>query len=85
MQIANLMLAKIAKNLFDKGIKFDITTELKQKVTELSFNPAFGAREMKRIMQDKVENGLAKALLLGELKRGCKVVIDPMDFSLKIT
>lgn len=85
LQIANLMLAKLAKNLLDKGIKFEITPELKQKVMELSFNPAFGAREMKRIMQDKVENALAKALLLGELKRGCKVAIDPMDFSLKIS
>lgn len=84
LQIAGLMFNKLAKNLLDKGIKFEATQELKEKIVELSYNPAFGAREMKRIMQDKIENGLAKALLLGELKRGTRVAINPVDFSLKI-
>ena len=84
LQIAGLMLAKLGKNLLDKGIKFELTQELKEKIVELSYNPAFGAREMKRIMQDNVENSLAKALLLGELKRGKKVSVNPLDFSLKI-
>jgi len=84
LQIAGLMLNKLSKSLLDKGIKFKSTQELKEKIVELSYNPAFGAREMKRIMQDKVENSLAKALLLGDLKRGTRVVINPVDFSLEI-
>ncbi|MDO8524437.1 MAG: ATP-dependent Clp protease ATP-binding subunit [bacterium] len=84
LQIAGLMLNKLAKNLLDKGIKFSATQELKEKIVELSYNPAFGAREMKRVIQDKVENNLAKALLLGDLKRGKIVSVDPVDFSLKI-
>jgi ATP-dependent Clp protease ATP-binding subunit ClpA len=84
LQIANLMLNKLRNNLLDKGIKFESTIELKEKIVELSYNPAFGAREMKRVIQDKVENSLAKALLLGELKRGKTVSINPLDFSLKI-
>ncbi|MDD5739094.1 MAG: ATP-dependent Clp protease ATP-binding subunit [Candidatus Pacebacteria bacterium] len=84
LQIAGLMLNKLAKSLLDKGIKFEATSELKEKIVELSYNPAFGAREMKRIMQDKVENSLAKALLLGELKRGKSVSVNPVDFSLTI-
>lgn len=84
LQIAGLMLNKLSKSLLDKGIKFEATQELKEKIVELSYNPAFGAREMKRIMQDKVENSLAKALLLGDLKRGTRVVINPLDFTLKI-
>ena len=85
LQIAGLMLNKLSKSLLDKGIKFEATSELKEKIVELSYTPAFGAREMKRIMQGKVENSLAKALLLGDLKRGTRVVISPLDFSLKIT
>jgi len=84
LQIAALMLNKLGKSLLDKGIKFEATIELKEKIVELSYNPAFGAREMKRIIQDKVENGLAKALLLGELKRGKIVSVSPVDFSLRI-
>ncbi|MFH0739489.1 MAG: ATP-dependent Clp protease ATP-binding subunit [bacterium] len=84
LQIAGLMLNKLSKNLLDKGIKFEATGELKEKIVELSYNPAFGAREMKRAMQDNVENSLAKALLLGELKRGKSVSVNPVDFSLSI-
>jgi len=84
LQIAGLMLNKLAKSLLDKGIKFEATNELKEKIVELSYNPAFGAREMKRVMQDKVENSLAKALLMGELKRGKIVSVSPSDFSLII-
>ena len=85
LQIAGLMLNKLSKSLLDKGVKLEITQELKEKIVELSYNPAFGAREMKRIMQDKVENSLAKSLLLGDLGRGKIVSIVPEDFSLKIT
>jgi len=84
LQIAGLMLNKLAKSLLDKGVKLEITQELKEKIVELSYNPAFGAREMKRIMQDKVENSLAKGLLMGDLKRGTRVVVSPVDFTLKI-
>jgi len=84
LQIAGLMLSKLAKNLLDKGVKFEITSELKQKIVELSYSPSFGAREMRRVIQDKVENSLAKALLLGELKRGNMVCVNVEDFSLKI-
>ncbi len=84
LQIATLMLNKLAKNLLDKGIKFEATKELKEKIVELSYNPIFGAREMKRVIQDKVENNLAKSLLLGDLKRGTRVIVNPLDFSLII-
>ncbi|MDD5433336.1 MAG: ATP-dependent Clp protease ATP-binding subunit [Candidatus Pacebacteria bacterium] len=84
LQIAGLMLSRLAKNLLDKGVKFEVTKELKEKIVELSYSPEFGAREMKRVIQNKVENSLAKALLLGQLKRGKSVVVSPVDFSLTI-
>jgi len=39
---------------------------------------------MKRVIQDKVENILAQAILSGELKRGNRAEIDPEEFKLKI-
>ncbi|MBM4177468.1 ATP-dependent Clp protease ATP-binding subunit, partial [Candidatus Gribaldobacteria bacterium] len=65
LQIAQIMLSSLAKNLLDKGIIFEISLPLKEKIVELSYNPEFGAREMKRVIQDKVENVLSVALLEG--------------------
>ncbi|HHE67683.1 MAG TPA: ATP-dependent Clp protease ATP-binding subunit [Candidatus Parcubacteria bacterium] len=84
LEIADLMLQRLKRNLKEKGIEFVITLELKEKIVELGYNPIFGAREMKRIIQDKVENALAQAILKGDLKRGQSVEVIPSDFSLKI-
>lgn len=83
--ISQLMLNKLANNLRDKGIEFEITKEIKQKIVELSYSPEFGAREMKRVIQDKVENLLTQGILSDRLKRGNKVRIQTEPFSLEIT
>jgi len=57
---------------------------LKEKIVELSYDPTFGAREMKRVVQDNVENVLAEAMLSGKLKRGDIAEIDSQDFKLKV-
>ena len=55
---------------------------MKQKIVELGYNPVFGAREMRRVVQDKIENNLATALLRGDLERGSKVKVKD-DFTLE--
>ena len=84
LDIASLMLKHLVKNLKEKGIEFEITESLKQKIADLGYNPVFGAREMRRVVQEKVENVLAPAVLSGKLKRGDKASINPQDFSLII-
>jgi ATP-dependent Clp protease ATP-binding subunit ClpC len=84
LAISHLMLKKLAENLKDKGIEFEITQDLKEKIVDLGYSPQFGAREMRRVLQDKVENVLAEAILSGKLKRGNKVKVNPEDFSLII-
>lgn len=84
LKISELMLQKLKKNLKEKGIDFVISLPLKEKIVELSYDITFGAREMKRVIQDKVENVLAQALLSDELKRGNSVEVDPDGFKLKI-
>jgi len=85
MTIAELQLEKLNKNLSQKKIQFIITEELKAKIVELSYDPVFGAREMKRVIQDKVENTVARALLNDSIPRGGKIQIDPKDFSISIS
>ena len=80
LAIAELMLKSLKKNLLDKGVELVITDALKQKIVELGYSPVFGAREMRRVVQDKVENVLASALLSQKIKRGNRVAVDPKDF-----
>jgi len=84
LDIAGLMLGSLKKNLKEKGIEFEITKDLKEKIVDLSYNPAFGAREMRRVIQDKVGNVLAQALLGDKIKRGDKIKIDAEKFNLKV-
>ncbi|KPJ57066.1 hypothetical protein AMJ49_02835 [Parcubacteria bacterium DG_74_2] len=82
LDIAELLLKKMVKNLREKEIKLVITQSLKEKIVELSYSPQFGARQMQRIIQDKVGNPLAYAFLSGKIKRGDMVEVDPENFEI---
>jgi len=84
LAIAELLLQKLKKNLKGKEIEFTITLELKEKLVELGYDPVFGAREMRRVIQDKIENVLAEAILSEEIKKGESVTIEPKNFKLVI-
>ena len=84
LDISQLMLQKIKNNLLDKGIEFEITKELKEKIVELGYSPVFGAREMRRTIQNKVENTLADSILSNKIKKGDKIKVDPKDFEVII-
>jgi ATP-dependent Clp protease ATP-binding subunit ClpC len=85
LDISQLMLAKVKKSLKNKGINFEVTQALKEKIVELGYSPAFGAREMRRTIQDKVENNLAEAILSGRIKRNNTIKVDPNNFRVIIT
>jgi ATP-dependent Clp protease ATP-binding subunit ClpC len=84
LKIAELLLKKIQKQLKEKDIDFAITEPLKEKIVELSYDPKFGAREIQRVIQEKVGNVLAKEILTGRIKRGMRIEIDPQSFEIKI-
>ncbi|MDP2820648.1 MAG: ATP-dependent Clp protease ATP-binding subunit [bacterium] len=82
IDIAELLLTQLQRNLRNKEISFTITKELKESVVELGYNPIFGAREMKRVIQDKIEDVMAEALLSEELRPGDSIKISPVDFKI---
>lgn len=84
IDISELLLSDLVENLDEKDITFIITEELKEKIAELGYSPEFGAREMRRVIQEKVENPIAEALLGDKLKRGDTVKVDPEDFSIEV-
>jgi ATP-dependent Clp protease ATP-binding subunit ClpC len=83
MDIAALLLKKIQKSLAEKGIELLISEKLKEKIVKLSYDPRFGAREMQRVIDDKVGNVLARAFLEDKIKRGEKITINPENFEIE--
>jgi len=86
LEITELFFQRIKKSLKNKNINFIINNLVKEKIVELGYNPIFGARELKRIIQDKIENILASNILSGELKRGdqVEIILEENEFKLKI-
>ena len=82
LQIAQLTLASLQKNLKEKEIDFLISEALKEKIVELSYKPEFGAREMRRVVQDRVENNIASAMISDKLQKGNKFEINPETFEI---
>ena len=75
-QITILMLNKLAKNISDKGMEFIFTKQAVSEVAQLGFDPAFGARPLRRVIQDKIENEIAKLILSKQVDRRDKIILN---------
>ncbi len=79
-EIAVLMLQRLNKRLMQgRGVQLMVTKELAEKVAELGYDPEFGARPMNRVIQDKIENKIAKKILSTEVRRGDIIEIKPEE------
>lgn len=75
-QIASLMLNRVAKDLSAKGVGFRVEVSGIELLSQVGYDPEFGARPMRRAIQDLVENKLAEFILEGKLQRRDTVVLD---------
>lgn len=75
-QIVDLVLKDIQKRLAERKITVELTEAAKDKLAKDGFDPAFGARPLRRTMQRLVENPLSTKILKGEFKEGDRVVVD---------
>ena len=69
-QIASLMLKKVTKNLAVQGININFSDAAMDLIVDLGYDPAFGARPLKRVIDKELVNHLAKELLGGGFKAG---------------
>ena len=74
-QIAYLMVQQITERMEMKGIKFSIDDMAVEELANKGFDPLFGARPLRRVVQEQVENALANALLSGEVKPRDSVIL----------
>ncbi|MEE8418803.1 MAG: ATP-dependent Clp protease ATP-binding subunit [Dehalococcoidales bacterium] len=75
-QIVDLMLVTVTQQLAEKGIKLDVTEAAKDFLGEKGYDEAYGARPLRRAIQDMVEDKLSDSLLRGEFGSGDSVTVD---------
>ncbi len=75
-QIVDLMLNLVAKSLEEKDIKLEITDAARDFLGEKGYDPTFGARPLRRVIQNEVEDKLSEALLRGEFRAGDTLNVD---------
>ncbi|MFQ5933721.1 MAG: ATP-dependent Clp protease ATP-binding subunit, partial [Dehalococcoidia bacterium] len=76
LQIVDLLMEEVSQHLEEKEIKLEVTDSAKELLADKGFDPVFGARPLKRLIQDMVEDPLSEKLLEGMFQPGDTVVID---------
>jgi len=85
LQVVDKNLKELQVLLDEKNVTLEITKEAKAWLAEKGYDPAFGARPMARLVEDKLKKPLADAILFGELQKGGKVKVVMADGALKLT
>ena len=83
-KIVDLIIKDICKRLEDKRIKVELTDNAKEFVIENGYDVNYGARPLKRYIQDSIETILAKAIITDEVEMDCTVLIDVKNNELVI-
>jgi len=75
-QIAKIQLRQLGRRLADSEIDFEFSNEALALIAEKGFDPVYGARPLKRAIQQWIENPLAEKILSGKLNKGSLVSLD---------
>jgi ATP-dependent Clp protease ATP-binding subunit ClpB len=81
--IVGVQLQQVIRRLADKRVELEITPEARRWVAEKGYDPVFGARPLKRVIQAEILNPLAKDLIAGRIKAGEKVKVSRTNGGLK--
>jgi ATP-dependent Clp protease ATP-binding subunit ClpB len=86
-KIVDLQFVHIQKKVAEQGIRLSLSDEARDFLARTGFDPAFGARPLKRLLQREVSNPLAKLLLAGQIQKGQTVELslkeNSLDFEIK--
>jgi ATP-dependent Clp protease ATP-binding subunit ClpA len=75
-KIVDLELDKVVKRLKNRNINLVFSDSLKVLLTNKGFNPSFGARPLKRVIQKLVLDPLSLKIVIGEIKDGSTIIVD---------
>ena len=75
IEITYLFLNMVKEGMNEKGLIFEAEKEAVEELAEAGYNPLYGARSLSRVIQEKVENNLAKLFLEKKIKRRDKIIL----------
>jgi ATP-dependent Clp protease ATP-binding subunit ClpB len=78
-EIVKIQMNSITKQLKESGFDIEITEEAIDWLAQLGYDPQFGARPMKRVLQKRVLNELSKKILMNEIKKEDVIVVDAIE------
>ena len=84
-RIVDLQIADLNRRLSDRGVTVKLTDRARQFIARESYDPHYGARPLKRFLQQRLETGLSRALVSGEVGQGTTVEVDAVEGGLTIS
>ncbi|MDQ3237204.1 MAG: ATP-dependent Clp protease ATP-binding subunit [Actinomycetota bacterium] len=79
--IIEIQLKRLRNQMTDRDVTIEFTTEALDKLSDAGYDPAFGARPLRRILQRMIEDPMSEMILRGDIPTGSKIVIEPNDKS----
>ena len=75
-RIVEIQLGLLGKRLSERRLTLELTSKTREQLTEEGYDPIYGARPLKRVIQQRIQNPLALKLLQGEFKEGQQIQVD---------
>src|SRR6185503_7909217 len=75
-RIVDIQIQLIEKRLEENGIQLKISKPASERLAHLGFDPHFGARPLKRVMQREILNELSKQILSGQIDKNSTITVD---------
>ncbi len=84
-QIVDLQLRRVVDRLAERGIALELTPQARELIGDLGYDPVYGARPLKRVIQKRLVDQLALSMLQGDFGEGDAVRVDAADGELVVT
>jgi ATP-dependent Clp protease ATP-binding subunit ClpB len=84
-EIVELQVDKLAGRVRERGVEIELTDDARTLLGNLGYDPTYGARPLRRVIQKQLVDKLALALLEGEFKSGDRVMVDAAEGELRFT
>jgi ATP-dependent Clp protease ATP-binding subunit ClpB len=78
-EIVDLQVARVIERVAERGVQLTLTDEAKKLLGDMGYDPTYGARPLRRVIQKQLIDRLALALLQGEIREGDTVAVDAVD------
>jgi ATP-dependent Clp protease ATP-binding subunit ClpC len=76
LQIVDLFVARLQRRLDERDLKLTLTTVAKERLIELGYEPALGARPLRRVVQREIEDAISERILTGTIGSAQDILVD---------